>query len=290
MFIGFALIHPITMLMNHHMSGPSHHPEGVAATMTDVAWEAFATLKGVIWGSVYGAVSGLIGFLIGAVRTRELALRSANEDLAREKDRSDKLLLNVLPKRVADELKDSGRSDPQKFDNVTVLFSDIVGFSRIAADLPPEQLIGELNELVTGFDTIIEANRCERIKTIGDGYLAVCGMPREDEEHARRLVRAAVEMIEFLKDRNQTADFSWDVRIGIHTGEVVGGVVGVHKYIYDVFGDTINCAARLEQHSAPMRINISETTRKLIDPLFASIPRGSVETKGKGAIEMHYLV
>lgn len=286
LLIGFALIHPMSMIMNHQMSHQAH--DNSTPTIKDAFEESF-TPGGLVWGSIYAMVFGVIGFLVGALMAKGRTLRTANAALEREKGRSDKLLLNILPQKVADELKDFGVSTPQKFDNVSVLFSDIVGFSKIASKLAPEKLINELNDIFTGFDHIMEDNGCERIKTMGDGYLAVCGMPAKNEKNALRLAQAALGMVDFLKKRNQTADLSWEVRIGIHTGDVVGGVVGTKKYIYDVFGDTVNLAARLEQHSAPMKINISESTRNLVESSFSFTPRGTVETNGNGPIEMSYL-
>jgi class 3 adenylate cyclase len=290
MLIGFVLIHPMSMMMNHQMSHSSHQAHDISTPTIKDAFEESFTPIGLVWGSIYALVFGVIGFLIGALMAKSRTLKAAYADLAVEKGRSDKLLLNVLPRNVADELKESGASAPRKFENITVLFCDIVGFSRIASDLSPECLISELNDIFTAFDNIMEANACERIKTIGDGYLAVSGMVTKDRDSALHLVQAAVAMLDFLKGRNQTADLPWEVRIGIHSGDLVGGVVGVRKYIYDVFGDTVNCAARLEQHCDPMKINISQTTRNLVASSFPLIPRGSIETKGKGPIEMYYLV
>jgi len=289
LLIGFAIIHPMTMLMNHHMSGPPRHPDGWGTALLEILSESFATPSGWVWGSVYGALCGVIGFLTGSLKMRERALRIANADLNRERERSEKLILNVLPQRVADELRESGRSKPQRFGDVTVLVADIVDFSRIAMSLTPGHLIEELNELFTSFDRIMDQNHCDRIKTMGDGYLAVCGMSGTEPEHAVRMVQSAWEMLAYLAARNETADLPWRVRVGIHSGEVVGGVVGIKKYIYDIFGDAINCATRLEQHSRPMRINISESTRDKVAHAFRCDPRGRIETKGRGELVMFFV-
>ena len=150
-------------------------------------------------------------------------------------------------------------------------------------------LIAELNDLFTAFDDIIYKHHCERIKTIGDAYMAVCGMPQEDENHAENMVLAALEILDFLKTRNTTSEIQWNIRIGIHSGRVVGGIVGVRKYIYDVFGDTINTAARMETNSETMRINVSHVTYDLLKDKFNFSERPVVEVKGKGSLKMYFV-
>ncbi len=217
-------------------------------------------------------------------------LKEAHTIIRAEKEKSDKLLLNILPVRVANDLKEKGSTIPESFENVTVYFSDIVGFTNLSTKLEPEFLIDELNEIFTAFDNIIEKNQCERIKTIGDAYLCVCGMPEKNPNHAVNIVKSAIEIIQYLSERNQHTNIEWKIRIGIHTGKVVGGVVGVKKYIYDVFGDTINTASRMESNSEPMRINISEVTYQLIkDNNFRFIKREPVSVKGKGMMKMYFI-
>jgi len=215
--------------------------------------------------------------------------RKANQSLSFEKAKSDKLLLNILPVRVANDLKEKGKTEPESFENVTVYFSDIVGFTHLSTQLEPKVLISELSNIFTVFDNIVEKNKCERIKTIGDAYFCVCGMPEENPHHAENIVQSAIEIIEYLRERNHTSQFKWKIRIGIHTGKVVGGVVGVKKYIYDVFGDSINTASRMESNSEPMKINISETTYQIIKDKFKVIERGSIPVKGKGEMRMYFV-
>lgn len=219
-----------------------------------------------------------------------LSLVEQKEIIDAERQRSEKLLLNVLPRKVAEELKEHGKTDPDHFENVTVYFSDIVGFTQKASSVDPKVLIGELNEIFTAFDEIIEKNGCERIKTIGDAYLCVSGMPIKCENHADNIVDAAIEIVRYLEKKNVESELKWEVRIGIHTGAVVGGVVGVKKYIYDVFGDTINTASRMEANSEPMKINISETTRKLLGDKYTCVERAPFEVKGKGMLNMFFVV
>ncbi len=213
----------------------------------------------------------------------------ANTKLEAEKAKSDKLLLNILPVRVANDLKETGKTEPESFENVTVYFSDVVGFTNMSSNLEPKVLIDELNDIFTAFDNILEDYQCERVKTIGDAYLCVCGMPDENPHHAENIVKSAIRIIQYLRERNKTSEIDWRVRIGIHTGKVVGGVVGVKKYIYDVFGDTINTASRMESNSEPMKINISETTYQIVKDKFKVIPRGALSVKGKGEMQMYFV-
>lgn len=217
-----------------------------------------------------------------------IKLRNTQRKLAEEKEKSEKLLLNILPASVAEELKNHGKSEPQNFNDVTVFFSDIVGFTDCAGNMEPKELIEELNELFTAFDEIMEKNSCERIKTIGDAYLAVCGMPEASPDHAKKIIQASIEIIEWLKKR-KSEKHCWQVRIGIHSGPVVGGIVGTKKYIYDVFGDTINTASRMELYSESMEINVSETTFNLTKDHFQFTPREALEVKGKGLMKMYFI-
>ena len=209
-------------------------------------------------------------------------LGEKNRQLELEKRKSEALLLNVLPARVAAELMEKGNCAPQNFPEVTVCFVDIVQFTAAAATLAPEVLIGELNSLFTAFDRIAGINRCERMKTIGDAYLFVCGIPEANGDHIRDAAVAALEMLAYVRERNRAAGQQWQVRIGIHAGPVVGGIVGSKKYLYDIFGDTVNIASRLQALSEPMRINVSaEVYHRLREEFVFSCPL-EVEMKGKG--------
>jgi class 3 adenylate cyclase len=210
-------------------------------------------------------------------------------EIDKERRKSEQLLLNILPKKVIKELKEKGNTSPEIFRNVTVLFSDIVGFTDISTKLPVETLISELNDIFTTFDVIIEKHSCERIKTIGDAYLAVCGLPEINANHCKNLVDAATEMMDFIKDRNMTNTIKWQIRIGIHTGNVIGSIVGIKKYIYDIFGDTVNTASRLENLSEPMKINISLDVMKELSNSYKYEDRGVLEVKGKNKMQMFFV-
>lgn len=206
-----------------------------------------------------------------------------------EKDKTDKLLLNILPEKVADELKQNGVSEPKRFNNVSVYFSDVVGFTKMSSEIDINLLISELNDIFTAFDRIIENHECERIKTIGDAYLCVCGMHKPANDHAEKILKSAIDIVKYLNERNKHNEIQWKIRIGLHTGQVVGGIVGVKKYIYDVFGDTINTAWRMESNSEPMKINLSEAFYQQLNDNYNFIPRDYVEVKGKGKMMMYFL-
>lgn len=225
-----------------------------------------------------------------------MQMKKANKIIAIEKDKNEQLLLNTLPIRVVNDLKENGKSEPQKFQDVTVSFSDIVGFTQASAQLNPKKLIDELNDIYTAFDEIMIKYDCERIKTIGDAYLAVCGMPEKNEHHAEMMLRSSVEILKYIRERNQNSQLKWQMRIGLHSGNVVGGIVGVKKYIYDVFGDTINTASRMETNSVPMRVNISEKTYLLLkdsnyvkENKISFEKREPIQVKGKGAMNMFFV-
>lgn len=207
----------------------------------------------------------------------------------KERQKSEKLLLNILPKKVADTLKKFGETEPENFPEVTMYFSDIVGFTNTSKNLDPKFLIEELNDIFTTFDNIMERHGCERIKTIGDAYMGVCGLPAPNENHAQNIARASMEIVEALENRNKKSSQIWEIRVGIHTGRVTGGIVGVKKYIYDVFGDTVNTAARMESHSEPMRVNVSQTTYERLKDQFLFEKRQPLVVKGKGLFQMYFL-
>lgn len=216
--------------------------------------------------------------------------KQSNVLLATEKKRSDDLLLNILPSEVASELKEKGSAAARYFDNVTVLFTDFVNFTNAGERMTPQELIDELHTCFMAFDHIIGKYGIEKIKTIGDAYLAVSGLPVSDPMHAERAVQAAMEIRAYMKQRQeQPGNKTFDIRIGIHSGSVVAGIVGVKKFAYDIWGDTVNTAARMEQNSEPGRINISETTYALVKDAIACTYRGEIEAKNKGQLKMYFV-
>lgn len=218
-----------------------------------------------------------------------LGILCAGVLINRERKRSEALLLNILPRKVAQELKQTGHSEPQVFKGVSVLFSDFVNFTSTSAALPPGEVIGTLSELFTAFDALCEVHGCERIKTIGDAYLAVCGLPQAQPDHEQRMLAVAKGMLEAVSSYNSSHPVAWQIRIGLHCGEVVGGIVGTTKYIYDVFGDTINTASRMESNCLPMRINVSEEFYQRCACPEDFEAREVMEVKGKGMLKMYFV-
>jgi class 3 adenylate cyclase/Tfp pilus assembly protein PilF len=231
----------------------------------------------------------MLFLLVAVVYWFLLQKRTINKALAAEKTKSDLLLQNILPAGIAHDLKETGKTEPQLYEHVTICFTDMCGFTEMASQMEPKKLIDELNMIFTAFDNIIETHHCERIKTIGDSYMAVCGLPGEDARHAENIIRSAVEMVQYLEKKNLDSEIEWKMRVGIHSGPVIAGVVGTRKYLYDVFGDTINTASRIESASEPMRINVSDSTYELVKDIFKFETRGQIEVKGKGKVSMYFL-
>lgn len=206
-----------------------------------------------------------------------------------QRERADQLLFNMLPKKIAEELMHNGKSRPTIFKNVSVLFSDFENFTSISSNITPEELIRELSDIFSNFDIIVERNNCQRIKTIGDAYLCVSGMPEDDEKHAVNMVKCAIEMLNYLEERNKKNRLQWKARVGINSGEVVAGIVGIRKYIYDIFGDAVNIASRMEENSESMSINVSENTYNLTAKMWEYKKNKIVDVKGKGMMNMYLL-
>ncbi len=220
----------------------------------------------------------------------ELQVVERTKEIVEEKKKSDDLLLNILPAQVAEELKEKGTTKAKHFDEVSVMFTDFVDFTKTGERLTAEQLVNELDTCFKAFDRIMMKYGIEKIKTIGDAYMAVCGLPAPIEDHAERTVKAAKEILTFMLDRQQThKDTSFRIRIGVHSGHVVAGIVGVKKFAYDIWGDTVNTAARMESNSEPNQINISEVTHEMVKDNISCTYRGEIEVKGKGALKMYFV-
>ncbi|MCG3167863.1 MAG: Photosystem I assembly protein Ycf3 [Bacteroidia bacterium] len=240
-----------------------------------------------------GFIAGFVFVLLFAV-----IFFTQRNRISKEKKRSEELLLNILPEEVADELKEKGRADAKLIDEVTVLFTDFKGFTALSEKLSPQELVKDLNECFSAFDLIMEKYGMEKIKTIGDSYMAAGGLPTPNTTHATDAIKAAIEMRDFIA-QGKAAKIAaglpyFEIRIGIHTGPVVAGIVGVKKFQYDIWGDTVNTASRMESSSEPGKINISETTYHLVKdiPIGTGINfeyRGEIEAKGKGKVKMYFV-
>ncbi|HFB99644.1 MAG TPA: hypothetical protein ENJ53_02455 [Phaeodactylibacter sp.] len=222
----------------------------------------------------------------------KLALEETNRQIEDEKKRSDDLLLNILPQDIAKELKEKGKAAARKYENVSVLFTDFKDFTHISEKLSPEQLVRELDYCFRGFDFIISQYGIEKIKTIGDAYMCASGLTNKRTMPVN-IIKAALEMQEFMEDykkeREQKGLPYFEARIGIHTGPVVAGVVGVKKFAYEIWGDTVNIAARMEANAKVGKVNISEETYRQVKYNFDCEYRGKIEAKNKGFVDMYFV-
>jgi len=225
-------------------------------------------------------------------RTRDI--EKSREELEREKAKSDRLLLNILPLQVANELKESGQSNAQSLANVTIIFTDFVNFTQYAQNMEAQELVSRLQDCFTRFDRIIEKYDLEKIKTIGDAYMAAGGMDGNTTEACINVVKAALEMQQYIKAKSlesQVEDAFYRMRVGINTGDVVAGIVGLTKFQYDIWGDTVNTASRMESYSQMEKVNISTATYEIIKDSndFEFEYRGEIQVKGKGEIGMWFV-
>lgn len=226
------------------------------------------------------------------VESQNRQIQAQKLEIEAEKQKSDVLLRNILPEEIAAELKSSGQATPRLYESATVLFSDFVNFTSLSARLTPGQLIDELNECFLAFDEICERHGLEKIKTIGDAYMCAGGLPIPNDTHAADAVRAGLEMAEWLKNRREAHpdSFLTEMRIGIHTGPVMAGVIGKNKFAYDIWGDAVNLAARLEEHGEPGRVNISGATAEAVKHLYLAEHRGQKDVHNKGQVDMYFIV
>lgn len=234
----------------------------------------------------------LIFLLAIGLYRRNVYIKKTTMIIEKEMDRSENLLLNILPQKTAQELKEHGTVKASKFNSVTVLFTDFVAFTRHSEQLDPELLVESIGYYFTAFDDIIEKYDLEKIKTIGDSYMCAGGLPFAIKDHAHKMIQAAHEILEFVEEakKNRTGDqMRFDIRIGINTGPVVAGVVGSKKFSYDIWGDTVNVASRMEGMSEAGKINISENTYNLVKDSFECEYRGEIAVKNRGVMKMYFV-
>jgi adenylate cyclase len=236
-------------------------------------------------------LEGLIVFRPAIDRLKETlqALERSLRNLSVEQEKSEALLLNILPGPIADRLKLRPNSIADSFAEATVLFADIVGFTELSSRLTPQELVKYLNEIFSCFDRLAEKHGVEKIKTIGDAYMVVGGLPNPRADHAIAIVKMALEMQTELQVLNRLMGENFNIRIGINSGPVVAGVIGIKKFIYDLWGDTVNIASRMESHGEPGAIHLSEATYRKLDGQFECQSRGKIQVKGKGEMITYWL-
>ncbi|MFM2269133.1 MAG: hypothetical protein RL757_2574 [Bacteroidota bacterium] len=261
--------------------------------------QTYALQKANHFKNVLFVVLGFALVIVGLIYRRFLEnkkqksiLEEKNKVIEDERERSDELLLNILPKAIADELKATGKASAQRYEKATVLFTDFRNFTKISETLSPEQIVNELDTYFKAFDFIISQYRIEKIKTIGDAYMCACGLA-DGQTSPIPMVRAAVEMQQYINEvrteKQRRNEPYFELKIGIHTGTVVAGVVGVNKFAYDIWGDTVNIASRMQDNCEPNKINVSEATYWDIKYKFKCIYRGKIHAKNKGEIDMYYV-
>jgi class 3 adenylate cyclase len=219
-----------------------------------------------------------------------MQLKHRTMELEEEKLKSEKLLHNIFPAEIVTELKQKGAIAPREYKSVTLLFTDFQGFTKIAAKITPEELIYELNDIFKNFDIIINKYGLERLKTIGDSYMAAGGFPKKTDNHALKIISASIEMVNYLNNRNKISDYRWNMRLGIHSGNIIAGVVGKNKFTYDVWGDTVKIARQMERNSEPGKINISSSTYEIVKDSFNCELNSYLEINGGEKLPMYYVI
>ena len=244
----------------------------------------------IVLGFFAANIVALAAIAFATIATFLLQRDRAMAALAREQQRSESLLLNVLPEEIAPRLKAGESPIADAYDQATVLFADVVGFTVLSAKLDPAEMVGLLNEVFSRFDTLAERHGVEKIRTIGDNYMCVAGVPQRCDDHAPRAARLALDMRAFLDELRARGEERIDFRIGLNSGPCVGGVIGLHKFVFDIWGDPVNTASRMESTGVPGRIQVSDVTRDLLRERFELEPRGTIDVKGKGPMQTWFLL
>lgn len=235
-------------------------------------------------------ISGSMEYLETAVKDATSELQKTLNNLCIEQEKSERLLLNILPSAIAKQLKESGSAIADSFPEVTVLFADIVGFTTLSNQISPQELVNLLNKIFSAFDHLAELHGLEKIKTIGDAYMVVGGVPTHREDHAESIAEMALDMMQEISRYKTTNGEQFSIRIGINSGPVVAGVIGIKKFIYDLWGDAVNTASRMESHGIPGAIQVSASTYELIKDNYDLEERGIIDVKGKGEMTTYLLL
>jgi guanylate cyclase len=240
----------------------------------------------ILWGLNSFIVCGIwFGNIFSLLRQRDTALQELHE----EQVRSESLLLNVLPKKIADQLKQEPGTIAEAHEAVTILFADIVGFTPLSTQLNPVEMIGLLNKIYSKFDSFCEKHQAEKIRTIGDNYMVAAGVPESSKDHARNMAKMALEMQAYANELPAQDGHTIQFRIGIHSGPVIAGIVGKKKFQYDIWGDAVNTASRMESHGEAGKIQVSQILYDLLKDEFILEPRGTIDIKGKGPMKTWFL-
>jgi guanylate cyclase len=255
-----------------------------SGSLTDPLPPALVTIFFVLnIGAVCTIAFVLLHYFVGQ---KELAYRL----LRVEQDRSEDLLLNILPREIAERLKEGEQTIADHYDSVSILFADLVGFTPLTTELTPNEMVELLNEIYSHFDSLIEKHGVEKIRTIGDNYMIASGLPRERDDHAQALARLALDMNAFIASLPPVGDRCLSFRMGINSGPVIAGVIGRKKFAYDVWGDAVNTASRMQSQGMPGMIQITEATYHLLKDDFLCEPHGAIDVKGKGKMETWFLI